>query len=174
MRCARLAFGALLVGLFAHSNAAAAGPDWRSWDRGLAEAAATGRPVLVDVYTDWCGWCRRMDRDVYSRPGVQEYLARRFVTVKLDAESGQPARFENRSWTSRALAQRLGVTSYPTTVFLDSKGRRTESVPGYLPPDRFLLLLRYFGDGHAARGEAFGDFVRDAPRGGDGPERDRR
>jgi thioredoxin-related protein len=152
----------LTVVLFLHPANALAGPAWRSWDAGLREAGTSGRPVLVDVTTDWCGWCKRMDRDVYARADVQSTLARRFVTVKLDAESGDAARYEGRSYTSRTLAARLGVNSYPTTVFLSAKGAQLGSVPGYLPPEDFLLLLRFVGDGHAARGENFADFQRAA------------
>ena len=47
---------------------------WLNWDQGLSEASITKRPILVDVYTDWCGWCKRMDRDVYSRDDVRAYL----------------------------------------------------------------------------------------------------
>jgi thioredoxin-related protein len=137
-----------------------AGPAWRSWDAGLREARASGRPVLVDVYTDWCGWCSRMDRDVYARADVQDYLAGNFVTVKLDAESGEAARYEGRAYTSRTLAARFGVTGYPTTLFLSAKGPQLASIPGYSPPQDFLLLLRFIGDGHAARGEQLGDFLR--------------
>jgi thioredoxin-related protein len=153
---------ALSVTLFFHPASALAGPAWRSWDAGLREAGATGRPVLVDVYTGWCGWCKRMDRDVYARADVQDYLARKFVTVKLDAESDGPARYEGRAYTSRTLAARFGVTGYPTTLFLSAKGARLGSVPGYSQPQDFLLLLRFIGDGHAARGEKLDDFLRAA------------
>ncbi len=143
-----------------HPASALAGPAWRSWDAGLREAATSGRPVLVDVYTDWCGWCRRMDRDVYARADVQDYLTRKFVVVKLDAESDAAVRYEGRAHTSRSLAERFGVTSYPTTLFLSAKGAPLGSVPGYSPPRDFLLLLRFIGDGHAARGEKYEDFLR--------------
>jgi thioredoxin-related protein len=142
------------------ASALAGGPAWRSWDAGLREAGTSGRPVLVDVTTGWCGWCKRMDRDVYARADVQGYLARKFVTVKLDAESDAAARYEGRAYTSRALAARLDVTGYPTTIFLSAKGEHLGSVPGYLPPEDFLPLLRFIGDGHAARGEKFADFLR--------------
>ena len=174
MRRAFLALGALSVVLFPHAPAAATGPDWRDWDRGLAEARAAGRPLLVDVYTDWCGWCKRMDREVYAHPEVRDYLALKFVTVKLDAEGSQTLSYDGRTWTARTLARRLGVTGYPTTLFLDPKGGPPEGVPGYLPPDRFLLLLRYFGDGHAARGVPFADFARGAQGPGTGRARARR
>lgn len=130
---------------------AGAAPSWRAWDAGLKEAARLQRPVLVDVYTNWCGWCKRMDRDVYARPEVQDYLARRFVVVKLDAESAARVRWEGREMTSRALAQRLGVNGYPTTVFLDAKGRRIRNASGYLPAGQFLQVLRSVSDGQTAR-----------------------
>ena len=133
---------------------AGAAPSWRAWDAGLKEAARLQRPVLVDVYTDWCGWCKRMDRDVYARPDVQDYLAKRFVVVKLDAESAARVHWEGREMTSRALAQRLGVTGYPTTIFLDAKGRRLGSVPGYVPAGQFLQVLRSVADGQTARAGA--------------------
>jgi thioredoxin-related protein len=132
---------------------------WKGWDAGLRSAASMKRPVLVDVYTDWCGWCRRMDRDVYSRADVREYLSRRFVTVKLDAESSSPATYAEERTTERALATRFGVKGYPTTVFLRPNGERLVNVPGYVPPERFLLLLQYIGDGHLERGVSFEDFA---------------
>lgn len=133
---------------------AGAAPSWRAWDAGLKEAARLQRPVLVDVYTDWCGWCKRMDRDVYARPDVQAYLASRFVVVKLDAESAARVRWEGREMTSRALAQRLGVNGYPTTVFLDAKGRRIRNTSGYVPASQFLQVLRSVADGQPARAGA--------------------
>jgi thioredoxin-related protein len=153
---------ALAVTSCLHPATTLASPVWRSWDAGLREAGASGRPVLVDVYTDWCGWCKRMDRDVYARADVQDYLARKFVTVKLDAESSHPARYEGRAYTSRTLSARFGVTGYPTTLFLSANGAQIGKVPGYSPPRDFLLLLRFIGDGHAARGEKFEDFLRSA------------
>ncbi len=162
---------ALAVTLSFHPAIALAGPAWRSWDTGLREAGSSGRPVLVDVYTDWCGWCKRMDRDVYARADVQDYLARKFVTVKLNAESGDAAHYQGRTYTSRTLAARFGVTGYPTTLFLGAKGAHLGNVPGYSAPQDFLLLLRFIGDGHADRGERLEDFMRAGKAGGDRPRR---
>src|SRR5215510_6344451 len=96
-----LPFVALL--LLASPEARAASPTWRAWERGLEEAKSSGRPVIVDVYTDWCGWCRRMEANVYARPEVRDYLSRKFVAIKLDAEASDPARYEGRAFTSRSL-----------------------------------------------------------------------
>ena len=142
--------------------AAAAAPVkvvWRDWDTGLKQARTTSRPVLVDVVTDWCGWCKRMDADVYSRSDVQDYLTRRFVTVRLNAESPSPATYQGKAYNGRSLAQRFQVSGYPTTIFLRSGGDHLVNVPGYIRADRFLLLLQYIADGYMDRGVQFDDFV---------------
>ncbi len=136
---------------------------WRNWDTGLREANATRRPVLVDVYTDWCTWCKRMDRDVYSRNDVRDYLSRRFVPVRLDAEAQDDANYEGKTYTQRSLAARFRVNGYPTTIFLNSGGEHLVNVPGYVPADRFLMVLRYIGDGHMDRGVSWEDYVKAAP-----------
>ncbi len=150
----------LLAGLVLASASHAQSVQWLDWNAGLKAASASGKPVLVDVYTDWCGWCKRMDREVYAKPEVREYLAKRFVSVKLNAESNQPATYEGRNLTGRTLASRFEVTGYPTTVFLRANGEKLVNVPGYVPADRFLLLLRFIGDGHMDRGVSWDDFLK--------------
>ncbi|TMQ67669.1 MAG: DUF255 domain-containing protein [Candidatus Eisenbacteria bacterium] len=138
---------------------------WRDWDSGFKEARRQKRIVLVDVYTDWCGWCRRMDRDVYSRPEVREYLQRTFVTVKLDAEADKLGLYQGKAATWRALAAQFGVNGYPTTVFLRPEGEYITRVPGYVPAERFLDVLRYIGDGHMDRGVSFQEYLGKAAKG---------
>jgi thioredoxin-related protein len=158
----------LLSSLAFASAAGGAAPEaalWRTWDEGLKEAGASQRPIVVDVYTDWCGWCKRMDRDVFARNDVREYLSKRFVPIKLNAESGTLGQYQGKSLSSRALAARFRVTGYPTTVFLNSDGEHLVNVPGYVNADRYLLLLRYVGDGHMDRGVPFQDFVKKSSSG---------
>lgn len=144
------------------ATAAPARFSWRGWDDGLAEARATGKPVLVDVYTDWCGWCRRMERDVYGRADVRAYLDRHYVTVKLNAESPKPASYRGRRHTQQSIAAEFGVTGYPTTLFLKPTGEHLVKAPGYLPADRLLLILRYVAEGHFENGVSFDAFTKSA------------
>ena len=151
----------LLIAALAAWPAAAANegrPAWRSWDPGLQEAQKLQRPILVDVYTKWCGWCKRMDRDVYARDDIRAYLDEKYVSIKLDAEATEAARYENKSFTARTLAARFRVTGYPTTLFLRPNGEHLVNVPGYVEPDQFLILLRYIGDGHLDRGVTWEEF----------------
>jgi thioredoxin-related protein len=161
----RRVFATLLICALwpAGSATAASGATWRTWDAGLSESAAKDKPVLVDVYTDWCGWCRRMDRDVYAREDVRASLEKRFVTIKLNAEAGDAAAYRGKPFTSRTLASGFRVTGYPTTVFLRPNGDHIVNVPGYIPAERFLKLLEFIGDGHMDRGVDFQEFVQAAP-----------
>jgi thioredoxin-related protein len=134
--------------------------EWKRWNPGLAAAASSRRPVLVDVCADWNRWCGQMDREVYARADVREYLAARFVTIQLDAESPEALAYKGRNYTARSLATSFDVSGYPTTIFLASNGDHLVSVPGYVEPDRFLLLLRWVGDGHRERGVKWDDFVK--------------
>jgi thioredoxin-related protein len=160
LRRATLLITLCLIAAPAAGFAAAPGLAWKAWDQGLEEAKASGRPVVVDVYTDWCGWCRRMDAQVYGRPEIRDYLRANFVMVKLDAEAADAARYEGKAFTSRSLAARFGVSGYPTTIFLRPGGEHLVSVPGYVAPDRFLLVLRYIGEGHMDRGVSFQEFSK--------------
>ena len=108
--------------------------------------------MIVDVYTDWCGWCKRMDRDTYARAEVSDYLNRHFVMVRLNAESNERVSYGGRELTARSLAGGFQVTGYPTTIFLRASGEHMVNVPGYLPPDKFMKLVRFIGDGAMDRG----------------------
>ena len=95
----------------------------RDLEQALSLAKANKTTVIVDVYTDWCGWCERMDRDIYTHPQIIS-LSNRYVFLKLNAEDGgQGARF----------AKNNNVEGYPTTVIVDENGRYLRSVPGYPP-----------------------------------------
>jgi thioredoxin-related protein len=149
------------LALPAARTAAAAPPPiaWRAWDRGLEEARASGRPVLVNVVTDWCGYCRRMKAEVYAKPEIRDYLADHFVVVTLNAEAADPAHYEGKALNSRSLAARFGVSGYPTTIFLRSDGEHLVNVPGYVESPNFLRILHYIGDGHMERGVTFKEFT---------------
>ncbi|MDZ7305330.1 MAG: thioredoxin fold domain-containing protein, partial [candidate division KSB1 bacterium] len=104
--------------------------------------------MVVDFYTDWCGWCKVMDRETYGNANVIKFAKEKLVLVKVNAESNEKTNFRNRTYTYRQLAAAFGVTGYPATAFLDANGEVLTLVPGYIPPDKFLPILEYLEGGH--------------------------
>jgi len=114
------------------------------------------RPILVDLYTDWCGWCKVMDKKTYSHKQVSQYLGQKFYAVKIDAESRQAIEWNGKSYLFNAqyktnefaLYLTQGQLSYPTTVIIPVDGTAPQAIPGYLEPKDFEMIVKYFGEGH--------------------------
>jgi thiol-disulfide isomerase/thioredoxin len=106
---------------------------WQS-DLGRARDLANSNKgvVVVDVYTDWCGWCHKMDEVIYSNPKVAALSARN-VFLKLNAEDkGQGEEFAHEN----------GIRGFPTTIILDGEGHQLKLVTGYISsPDAFVQLV---------------------------------
>lgn len=133
MSCPRLV--PLLLASLAVIGAAAAAPaPGIKWGRSLSAASTTARStkqlVMVDLYTDWCGWCKRLDRDTFRDKQVVA-LAKDLLPVKLNAEK-----------EGAVTAQLYRVESYPTILFLDRFGRVVSRLDGYLGPKEFAAYLR--------------------------------
>lgn len=110
-------------------------------ESGLVEAKKQNKLILVDVYTDWCKACKKMDADVYSNEEIIEYLKANFIFVKLNGEGNSKMTYNNRVVTETDIAKQFGVDGFPTTIFLKSNGSLISSTPGYYPPDTFLNIL---------------------------------
>jgi thioredoxin-related protein len=121
---------------------------WHSFDEGVALASQTGKKLLIDVYTDWCSWCKKMDREVYPDKRVREVLEARFVAVKLDAESSDRVTFNGSTLSEAELARAMGVSGYPTTVFLDANAKPITKIAGYMQSKDFANALRFIGEDH--------------------------
>lgn len=131
---------------------------WLSWDEAVALASTDTQPkkIFVDVYTDWCGWCKKMDKDTFQNAEVAAYMTDNFYMVKLDGEGKDPIDFKGktykfipsgrRGYHEFAAALLQGRMSYPTVVFLDEEMNMLSPVPGYQKPEPFLQIARYFGD----------------------------
>ena len=102
-------------------------PGWaRNYDEAMRRARSGGKLVLIDFYTDWCGYCKKLDREVFPDPRVVKALAQ-VVPVQINAER-----------EGLTLARKFGVTSFPTLIFLDGSGAEAARIGGYMPADPFL------------------------------------
>jgi len=119
---------------------------WKKFEAGFEEAKKSNKKIMLDVYTDWCGWCKKLDKDVYGNDKVAEYLSQQYVSIKLNAESGTRLKFDSNEYTEAQLAQAFGVTGYPAIIFFDSNGEPLDKISGYMPANDFLPVLKYFGE----------------------------
>ncbi|MBE0642968.1 MAG: DUF255 domain-containing protein [Bacteroidetes bacterium] len=134
---------AFIAALFFWTGGNASEGEWLGFSDAVKKAGETKRIVLVDVYTDWCGWCKKMDRDVYGDKEVQAVLGEYFVTAKLDAEAATKHPFQGQTASEREIAKAYGISGYPTTVFLTDEGEPITILPGYIPKETFLQVLEY-------------------------------
>lgn len=129
-----LPFTLLLIGLLGVSTQAR--PEGRLWldsvDAALAEAQEKDRLILVDLYADWCGWCKKLEEEVFSTPSFQEF-AEEFVLLRVDTEDGAEGTL---------LQQKYQAYSLPTILILDPKQVRVGEVLGFAPTERFVASLR--------------------------------
>jgi thiol:disulfide interchange protein len=111
------------------TRAEGAGLEWlTSMDAAMEAARHENRPVMIDFYTDWCAWCKRLDADTYADKQVIA-AAGDFVAVKINAD------------VERALAAKYKVTGFPTILFTDAAGNEIHRVVGYRPPQGFLAEM---------------------------------
>lgn len=122
-------------------------PQWYSYEDALVKARKEGKFIMVDFYTTWCKWCKKLEKETYIDPKVAEVLKADFVTVKVDAESSRSVIHEMHQLTMKELADLYGVKSYPAVWFLDKDGNRAEMMPGYYPPEDFLKYLGFIKSG---------------------------
>jgi thioredoxin-related protein len=113
------------------------------------------KKILVDIYTDWCGWCKRMDKTTYANPAIVKYINENFYAVKLDAEQKEDITILDntfkfvgegrKGYHELAAALLQGKMSYPTTVFLDESFNMIQPIAGYLDAKGIEPILWYFG-----------------------------
>lgn len=104
----------------------------KSWQDVLTQSEVEGKPIFVDVYTDWCEPCKWMDKHVFNKEEVGELMNQEFINVKVNAEKRWGANF----------ARQYLVQAYPTFLFLDSKGEILLISKGSKPAGRFLNEAR--------------------------------
>ena len=105
----------LLAALFLVATVAvapAAQTRWSPYDQGMDKARASGKPILINFYSDDCRWCERMDAETYSNDEIVSYLDRYFVAIKVHGEK------------EKELKRKFTIVGYPTIWFTDSAGER--------------------------------------------------
>lgn len=118
-------------------------------------AKTTPKKLFIDMYTDWCGWCKKMDRETFENPAIAQYLNTYFYPVKFNAETKDTLLFKGKKYANTQTGQRPshslaiellnGKMSYPTIVYLDENMNLLSAVPGYMTPRDIEPVLIFFG-----------------------------
>ena len=134
--------------------------DWLTWEEALEKNQKEKRKFLVDVYTNWCSWCRKMEKRTFSNPVISEYVNANYYPVKFNAEQKQDIIYNNKVYKYvgggfgnkgyHELAREImrGKLSYPTVVFIDSNLEVIQPIPGFQDAKNFEMIMTFFAENH--------------------------
>jgi thioredoxin-related protein len=141
---------------------------WYTIEEAVALNEKKPKKIIIDIYTDWCSWCKVMDQNTFSQPEIAEYLNSRYYPVKFNAESLNPINYKGKVFVNNnqgrrsphelAISLLQGKMSYPSIAFMDENSQPIFyldenqnpriSLPGYKTPEQMLPLLVFFGEDH--------------------------
>jgi thioredoxin-related protein len=130
---------------------------WYTVEKAAELNAKKHKKIMMDVYTSWCSWCKKMDAETFRDPEVVAYMNENFYAVKLNAEEKAPIKFEGkvylnpspdkyRSVHEFAAMILQGQMSYPSYAFLDGHNKPVTNLPGYHKAPEFLKVLKYIAE----------------------------
>jgi thioredoxin-related protein len=130
--------------------------NWMSFEEAVEKSKKEKRKIFIDVYTDWCGWCKVMDKKTFNDPTVAKLLNEKFYPVKFDAEQSEDVVFNgktfkfvpygNRGTHELAAALLNNQLSYPTVVFLDEEFRIIQPLQGFREAPEFHMIAQFIGE----------------------------
>ena len=156
----KIALPALVLAAIAFSTFSFRNPDpegfkWYTWEEAVELNKTNPKKIVVDVFTNWCGWCKKMDKGAFIDPAVMAYLSANFYPVKLNAEQREEIKFSEETFGfipndngrggvhSLAYALMDGRSGYPTLVYLNEKYERIMISPGFKEAPDLLKELRF-------------------------------
>jgi len=131
---------------------------WITFEQAVEKSKTEKRKIFIDVYTDWCGWCKVMDTKTFTDPKVAKLLNEKFYAVKFNAEQREDIKFQETTFkfieNGRSGYHQLAAAllnnqmSYPTVVFLDEDFKMIQPLPGYREAPEFHKIAQFIGEGH--------------------------
>ena len=115
---------------------------WLTLEEAIKENQKEPRKIFVDMYTDWCGWCKVMDKNTFRNAEVVDYASKKYYAVKFNPEKDADIKLGNTTFKTMLNGK---VTGYPTTVVMDEKLNLIQPIAGYLEPRMFHQMITYFG-----------------------------
>jgi len=127
--------------------------NWMSWEEAIEKNKDNPKKVFIDVYTEWCGWCKKMDSSTFADPAIVKYMNDNFYAVKFDAEQKEAIEWEGNTYafekSGRRGAHQLAKAmlndrmGYPSFVLLDEEFARIRITPGFKKVDQLMQELTF-------------------------------
>ena len=144
---------------------------WYTLEQAIELNKKNPKKICIDIYTDWCGWCKKYDTTSFKDTAVRAYLAANFYPVKFNAERGDSIVFSGKTYknlnpgrprSTHQLAIKLlqGQLSYPALVILDQNLATIKIEKGYKFTEELLLFLRYIGQ-DAYKSKSYEEFLKE-------------
>ena len=131
---------------------------WLTFEEAVEKSKVSPRKIFIDVYTDWCGWCKVMDKNTFNEKTIATYLNENYYPVKFNAEQKEDIVFDNttfkfvpngrRGYHQLAASLLNNKLSYPTVVFLNEEFKIIQVIAGYKKPKQFDEIIKYIGEGY--------------------------
>jgi thioredoxin-related protein len=142
--------------------------NWMSFEEAVAKSEKNPKKMFIDVYTEWCGWCKKMDANTFTDSTIIELMNKDFYAVKLDAETRDTIRFRDKQFVyipeykanQIALDLLKGKMGYPNFVVLDEQFAIISAFPGYKTVPETKGLLNYLST-NSFQVKSLEDFMRD-------------
>ena len=126
--------------------------NWYTLEEAIKLNKKDKKKFVLDIYTNWCHWCKVMDKETFTDPAVIQYINEHFYAVKFDAESKENISFQGKDFKF-VNAGRRGVNtlayflldgrlSYPTLVYLDEDLNKIKKSPGFKKPNQMVEELK--------------------------------
>lgn len=101
-----------------------------SWKEILKKAKAEKKVIFLDAYASWCGPCKLLQKNVFTKKAVGDFYNEKFINVKMDMEKGE----------GPALSQVYPLEAYPTLLFIDGNGKILKKVLGLQTPENLIAI----------------------------------
>lgn len=132
--------------------------NWMSLDEAMAAQKKEPRKIMMDVYTDWCGPCKLLDKRTFQNEDVAQYINEHYYAVKFNAEGNSKIKYKGETFTNTGydparkgkrngnhqFTAYLGITGYPSIVFFDENADLIVPLTGFLAPQQLELYLKLF------------------------------
>lgn len=130
--------------------------NWISFEKAIELNKTNPKPIIIDVYTDWCGWCKVMDKKTFKNPVITQYINKHYYAVKFDGEQKEPLTYRGKTFNfvpsgrtgyNEFTIQLLnGKLSYPSVVFFNKNEEFLQTLPGYKDKEQMEKLLSFFAE----------------------------